>query len=138
MFKFVHHVHYIVENRAAMMEYLEKNFGMKPSHVEEKIGKAKDAIYDIGETHIQITEPVDPKSSSAKFLAKNGPGVYHVAWAVDNIAKAAKDLAAKGNKIRGDEQGLTASPRGYQTCNIDKSSSHGVWIQLAEGSHQVK
>ena len=42
------------------------------------------------------------------------------------------DLAAKGNTLRG-KDGMTESPRGYLTSNIDPASSHGVWFQLAEG-----
>ena len=45
----------------------------------------------------------------------------------------AQDLAAKGTKMRG-QDGITTSPRGYLTANIDPSSSHGLWFQLAEGS----
>lgn len=133
MFKGVHHVHYVVHNRDAMMDYMEKNFGLKPDTlvVYEDRGM-KDALYDVGETHIQITEPLNPDSDIAKHLAQHGPGVYHVAWAVDNIQQAARDLAAKGNTMRG-EHGLTESPRGYLTSNIDPASSHGLWFQLAEG-----
>ena len=139
MFKHVHHVHYVVRNRAAIMDYFEKNFGMKPAHVVDyPDGKQKDVIYEIGETHIQITEPVDPNCTSGKFLAQHGPGVLHVAWAIDNIRQAAKDLAAKGNKIRGNKEGLTESPRGYLTINIDQASSHELWLQLAEGDHEIK
>ena len=42
------------------------------------------------------------------------------------------ERAAKGNKLR-DKDGITESPRGYLTSNIDPASSHGVWFQLAEG-----
>ena len=136
--QYVHHVHYVVQNRDAMVEYLDKNFGLKPDHlvVYEDRGM-KDALYDIGKTHIQITEPLDPTSKIGQHLAKHGPGVFHVAWAVDNIRKTAKELAAKGNKIRGIE-GILESPRGYLTANIDPASSHGVWFQLAEGVHVIK
>jgi methylmalonyl-CoA/ethylmalonyl-CoA epimerase len=133
MLQYVHHVHYVVQNRDAMVDYLEKNFGMKPDHlvVYEDRGM-KDALYDIGKTHIQITEPLDPTSAIGQHLATHGPGVYHVAWGVDNIQKAAQELAAKGNKMRG-KDGITESPRGYLTANIDPASSHGLWFQLAEG-----
>ena len=67
-----------------------------------------------------------------KHLATHGPGVYHVAWGVDNIRQVAQDLAAKGNKMRG-QDGITTSPRGYLTANIDPGSPHGLRFQLAEG-----
>jgi 4-hydroxyphenylpyruvate dioxygenase-like putative hemolysin len=133
MLQYVHHVHYVVHNRDAMVDYLEKTFGMKPDHlvVYEDRGM-KDALYDVGQAHIQITEPLHPNSDIAKHLATHGPGVYHVAWGVDNLQQVARDLAAKGHTLRG-KDGMTESPRGYRTSNIDPASSHGVWFQLAEG-----
>ena len=134
LLKFVHHVHYVVHNRDDMVEYMEKNFNMKPSRVVEYSNGNKDALYDVGETHIQITEPTNPANGAGRHLAKHGPGVFHVAWGIADIDKAAKELAAKGNKLRG-ETGLTNSSRGYVAANINPESSHGLWFQLAEGQH---
>ena len=33
MLQYVHHVHYVVHNRDAMVDYLEKTFGMQPDHL---------------------------------------------------------------------------------------------------------
>lgn len=131
MFNFVHHVHYVVRNRDAMVTYIEKNFGMKPDKLEVH-GVMKDALYKVGPTLIEITEPTDPNSGIGQHLAKHGPGVYHVSWGVDNIQQVARDLTAKGNKLRG-QGGVTQSPRGYQSVNIEPESSLGLWFQLSEG-----
>jgi methylmalonyl-CoA/ethylmalonyl-CoA epimerase len=133
MFNSVHHIHYVVSDRDAMVEYIRANFAMEPEdlHVIEDRGM-KDALYRVGATLIEITEPLDPESGIGRHLAEHGPGVYHVAFGVDNIHQVAADLAAKGNTLRG-EGGITQSPRGYTTANIDPASSHGLWFQLAEG-----
>ena len=133
MLKYAHHIHYVVRNREDIMAYLEKNFGMKPDDVIEIKRGLKDAIYDIGHTHIQLSEPSDPNTGMGRFLATNGPGVYHVAWAVDDIRNVAKGLLAKGTKMRGKE-GIQTSERGYLMSNIELDSSHGLWWQLAEGA----
>lgn len=135
MFKHVHHIHYLVHDRDAMVQYLEKNFGMKPDRmVEYQELHRKEAIYTVGETHFQIVEPTDKKSNQALHLAKHGPGVYHVAWAVDNLQALVPDLLAKGNKLKFDQElantDILTSPRGYPNCNIDPESSHGIWFQL--------
>lgn len=132
MFKFVHHVHYVVPDRDAMVEYIEKNFGMQPDRLVYEGRGMKDALYKVGPTLIEITEPLDPNSGIGQHLAKHGPGVYHVAWGTENLRQVAQDLAAKGNKMRGDG-GVTQSPRGYLTANIDPESALGLWFQLAEG-----
>ncbi len=133
MFNSVHHIHYVVHDRDAMVDYIRQNFGTEPDdlNVIEERGM-KDALYRAGETLIEITEPLDPESGIAKHLADHGPGVYHVAFGVDNVRQVSADLAAKGNRMRG-EGGVTQSPRGYTTVNIDAESSLGLWFQLAEG-----
>ena len=137
LFKFVHHVHYLVHNRDEMVDYLDKTFGLKPADLIEHRG-LKEALYDIGQTQIQITEPLDPASDMTEKLAKDGPGVWHVAWGVDDIEQVAKDLAAKGNKLRGAEGGAPVGPLGYRTINLDRSTSHGLIFQLAEGVRKLK
>lgn len=109
-----------------MVEYLEKNFGMKPDQIfEDKDHHRKEAIYAVDKTQLQIVEPTDTTSVQAQHLAKYGPGVYHVAWAIDNLGTVVPELIAKGNKTQ-----LLTSPLGYPNCNIDPASSHGVWFQL--------
>jgi methylmalonyl-CoA/ethylmalonyl-CoA epimerase len=136
MFQYVHHVHYVVNNLDEMVAYLDKTFGMKPAELIEHRG-LKEALYDVDKTQIQLTEPLDPASEMSKKLAKDGPGVWHVAWGVNDIRKVAKELQAKGNKLR-NEDGITNSPLGYLTINIDRASTHGMFLQLAEGGRKLK
>ena len=136
MFQYVHHVHYVVNNLDEMVAYLDKTFGMKPAELIEHRG-LKEALYDVDKTQIQLTEPLDPASEMSKKLAKDGPGVWHVAWGVNDIRKVAKELQAKGNKLR-NEDGITNSPLGYLTINIDRDSTHGMFLQLAEGGRKLK
>ena len=133
MFKFVHHVRFLVHDRDAMVEYIEANFGMKPDRLQVYENRGmKNAIYKVGPTSFEVTEPLDPNSAMGRFLEEQGPGVYHLAWGVDDIRQAAQDLAARGNQMRG-EGGITQSADGYLTANIDPASSLGLPFQLAEG-----
>ena len=133
MFKFVHHIRFLVHDRDAMVEYIESSFGMKPDRLQVYENRGmKNAIYKVGPTSFEITEPLDPNSAMGRFLDEQGPGVYHLAWGVDDIRQVAQDLAAKGNQMRGDG-GITQSADGYLTANIDPASSLGLPFQLAEG-----
>jgi methylmalonyl-CoA/ethylmalonyl-CoA epimerase len=133
MFKFVHHVRILVHNADDMVDYLEKDFGMKPVKVQVYENRGmKNAIYKVGDTNLEFTEPLDPNSGMGKFLEREGPGIYHIAFGVDNLREAARELAAKGNKMRG-QDGITQSAEGYLTANIDPESSLGFPFQIAEG-----
>ena len=135
MLKYAHHVHYYVYNLDDMIDYLEKNFGMKPDSVEEHhdaLGAVKEAFYQVDKTLINVIEPLDPDSSRGRHLRENGPGITHVAWGVDDIEQAAKKLAENGNKFTG-QQPVTQSTRGYKELNVDRESSFGLLFQLCEG-----
>ena len=130
MLKFVHHIQYVVNNRDEFVVYMEKNFGLKPDELEEREAGSKHALYKIGQTEMQVSEPA-PGSGQAQYLAQHGPGVAHVAWAIDDAAQVAQQLKAKGNTLRG-EQGFTQSPHGYSAINIDPKDSAGIHFQLIE------
>ena len=133
MFNFVHHVRILVHNADAMVEYLEQNFDMKPVKVQVYESRGmKNAIYKVGDTNLEFTEPLDMNSGMGQFLDREGPGVYHIAFGVDGIEEVARGLAAKGNKMRGDN-GLSRSAEGYMTANVDPESALGFPFQVAEG-----
>ena len=133
MFKFVHHVRFLVHDRDAKVDYIEKNFGMKPVRLQVYKNRGmSNAIYKVGLTSFEITEPLDPDSAMGRYLAQQGPGVYHLAWGVDDVPFVAQELASKGNKLTG-EGGVSRSADGYLTASIHPESSLGLPFQLAEG-----
>ena len=102
MFNFVHHVRILVHDADKMVEYMDRNFGMTPVKVQVYESRGmKNAIYKVGSTNLEFTEPLDANSKMSKFLAEEGPGVYHIAFGVDDVRGAAKELTAKGNTLRG-------------------------------------
>jgi 4-hydroxyphenylpyruvate dioxygenase-like putative hemolysin len=130
MLKFVHHIQYVANSRDEFVAYMEKNFGLKPDELEDREAGSKHALYRVGETEIQVSEPA-PGSGQAQYLAQHGPGVHHVAWAIDDATQVAQQLKAKGNTLRG-EQGFTQSAHGYSAINIDPKDSMGIHFQLIE------
>jgi len=80
------------------------------------------AIYKVGPTNFEVTEPLDPDSAMGRYLA----------WGVDDVQQVTQDLAAKGNKLSG-KDGVSRSADGYLTATILPESSLGLPFQLAEG-----
>jgi methylmalonyl-CoA/ethylmalonyl-CoA epimerase len=50
----------------------------------------------IGETRIEVLIPQDTVSGIARYLARRGPGLHHLGYAVDDVAADAQALRAKG------------------------------------------
>lgn len=133
MLKYLHHVHYVVENLDEFVAYFEKSFGMKPERIEISKGNspAREAVYHAGITEIQVCEPLDPNSKLARELAERGPGVTHVAWGITDAEAHFDHLLAQGNISRRPK--VSVAPRGYKTINIEPSEvSKGVGFQLIE------
>ncbi len=128
----VHHVTYVVESVSDMAAYMEKSFGLKPISTDEFAERGfKSILYRIGETLVDFFEPLRDDTNMARQLKATGPGVMHVAWGVDGIDAAFKNLQESGSKMTGDAP--ATSPFGYKTLTIETGSAHGIYFQLAEG-----
>ena len=69
MFNSVHHVRILVYNTDDMVEYMRNNFNMIPLKVQVYEGRGmKNAIYKVGETNLEITEPLDMNSRMGEYL----------------------------------------------------------------------
>ena len=133
MLEFIHHVRILVHDADAMAAYVEENFGIAPVKIEVYPARGmKNAIFKVGQTNVEFTEPLDAESAMGQYLSTFGPGPYHMAFGVSDIADKAAELAAKGNAMRG-ENGMSRSAEGYLTANIDPASALGFPFQIAEG-----
>lgn len=86
MIQKIDHIGIAVENLDASTKYFEEALGLKCHGTEEVASQmVKTAFFEAGEVHIELLEPTSPESPIAKFLAKNGEGIHHVAFGTDDI-----------------------------------------------------
>ena len=50
----------------------------------------------IGHTRIEVLIPADTTSGTAKYLAKRGPGLHHLGYAVPSVSESAAKLRERG------------------------------------------
>ena len=83
-----------------------------------------------GEAAIELVEPTSDDSPIAKYLAKRGPGLHHVALRVDDIVAALAELKAKGVRLI-DE---VPRPGAHHSlvAFIHPASTHGVLVELKQ------
>jgi methylmalonyl-CoA epimerase len=55
------------------------------------------AMLTLGESHIELLEPLSDDSPVGKFLGKRGPGIHHIAVRVDDIRASLADLKTRGS-----------------------------------------
>ena len=95
----------------------------------EKEGLAA-AFMRMGDSELELMAPLRDDSPVGKFLAKRGPGLHHVAYAVPDIAQALEAARASGLDL------IDAEPRmgmhGSRIAFIHPKSAGGVLTELVE------
>jgi methylmalonyl-CoA/ethylmalonyl-CoA epimerase len=92
--------------------------------------KVKVAMLQVGESKIELLEPTGPDSPIAKFLEKNGPGIHHVAYEVEDIEAAIAHMKEQGARMI-DEQPRNGA-HGTRIAFVHPKSSNGVLTELCQ------
>jgi methylmalonyl-CoA epimerase len=88
------------------------------------------AFLPLGDTRLELLEPTDAGSPVAKFLAKRGPGVHHLCFAVSDLEQALADLKSRGFRLV--NASAVAGARGKRVAFLHPSAGHGVLIELSQ------
>ena len=88
------------------------------------------AMLAIGETHIELLEPLGPESPVGKFLDKRGPGIHHVAIKVKDIQATLSQLKEKGTRLIDETPRIGAG--GCLVAFVHPSSVNGVLLELVQ------
>ena len=105
--------------------------GLSVDSTDEVAGQGvRVAMLPIGETHIELLEPLSEDSPVGKFLQKRGPGIHHIAIKVTNIRKALSELKAKGARLIDETPRVGAN--GCLVAFIHPSATNGVLLELVE------
>jgi len=96
----IEHIGIAVNNLDEAIPYYENVLGLKCYAIEEVADqKVKTAFFMVGQTKIELLESTDPEGPIGKFIEKKGPGVHHLAFAVDNVNEALTEIGSKGVQL---------------------------------------
>jgi methylmalonyl-CoA/ethylmalonyl-CoA epimerase len=127
----IEHIGIAVTNLEKSIELYEKILGQQCNNIEEVPDqKVRTAFFKIGQTRIELLESTDPEGAIAKFIAKKGEGIHHIAFAVNNIEEKIKYAERKGIQL------INSVPRkGVDNMNIaflHPKSTNGVLVEICE------
>ncbi|MDD2283102.1 MAG: methylmalonyl-CoA epimerase [Eubacteriales bacterium] len=131
MFKKIDHLGIAVEDLEVAVQLYRDTLGLEYAG-EETVAeqKVKTAFFPLGESSIELLAPTDPDSPVAKFIAKRGAGIHHIAFRVDDVAKAIEELTARGVRM------IDTVPRdgahGAKIAFIHPKSTPGVLVELCQ------
>ena len=96
----IEHIGIAVKSLEEAIPFYENVLGLKCYAVEEvKDQKVKTAFFQVGQTKIELLESTDPEGPIGKFVEKNGGGMHHMAFAVEDVAEALNEAAAAGCQL---------------------------------------
>ena len=88
------------------------------------------AMFPIGESRIELLEPMDDDSPVGRFLASKGPGIHHICFEVDDINAECARLRGQGVRLLFDEPQEGA--HGASVMFLHPKDTGGVLIELSE------
>jgi methylmalonyl-CoA/ethylmalonyl-CoA epimerase len=127
----IHHVGIAVSN----LEDAAQRFGVllrleRGARYELPEFGVKALFLPVGESSLELLEPIGDASTVRKFLEKRGEGLHHVCFEVEDIGKALAEFAAAGARL------IDEKPRpgagGHLVAFVHPKSSHGVLIELKQ------
>ena len=134
MFSRIDHIGVAVEDLDAAIQLYSGPFGMPDVHRETVEAFGVEAVLlDVGESHVELLKPVSEDSAVARFLAKNGPGLHHVAYGTDDIDATLAKVKEAGLQLI--DQEPRTGIRNSRVAFLHPKSTGGVLTELVEAAH---
>lgn len=127
----IEHIGIAVKNLQKAIKFYEDIFGLKCYATEElKEQKVKTAFFLIGKTKIELLESTAPDGPIGKFIEKQGEGIHHIAYAVENIDNALKEVKEKGVSLI--DKSTRKGTEGLKIAFLHPKSTFGALTELCE------
>src|ERR671919_914418 len=96
----IDHVGVAVEDLDEAVTLYSERLGMPVEHRETVEEQGVEAVLlGGGESHVELLRPLGDDSAVGRFLARNGPGLHHVAYGTDDIEAALETVRAAGLRL---------------------------------------
>ena len=127
----IDHLGIAVNNIESALKFYSDILGLKLEG-EEVIAdqKVKTAFLPIGDTEVELLESTEPDGPVAKFIEKKGEGIQHIAFMVDNIDEALKEISEKGVRLIDQKPRIGAG--GKRIAFLHPKDTFGVLVELCE------
>jgi len=131
------HVGIAVSDLDAAVAWYEQMFGATVAHRERIESDGVDeALLKVADSYIQLLTPFTDESPLAKFMAKNGEGIHHIGYRVDDCDEVLEHVKAQGARVV-DEHPRTGS-RGTTVAFLHPKTAFGALVELVEEADEGK
>jgi methylmalonyl-CoA/ethylmalonyl-CoA epimerase len=125
----IHHLGVAVDDLDEAIGTYERLFDARVEHRGTLEDQGVEAVsVRVGESRVELMSSLGEETPVGKFLAKRGPGMHHVAYEVDDLPGALRDLSDQGAEL------IDEAPRsglfGLQVAFVHPDAAHGVLAEL--------
>jgi methylmalonyl-CoA/ethylmalonyl-CoA epimerase len=125
----IHHLGLAVVDLDEAIDTYEKLFGGRLEHRDELAEQGVQAASVlVGNSRVELLAATGPDTPVGRFIEKRGPGMHHVAYRVDDVGAALRDLASAGAEL------IDTEPRrglfGLQVAFVHPDAAHGVLTEV--------
>jgi methylmalonyl-CoA/ethylmalonyl-CoA epimerase len=123
------HVGIAVADLAALMPFYRDVLGMPPVPLDDADGARIEAV-QAGDSLVELLQAASDDSPIAKFVARRGPGIHHICFAVDDLDATLDRCRAAGVRLIDETPRLGAERK--RIAFMHPSSTGGVLVELSE------
>ncbi len=125
----VSHIGIAVEALAETLPFFRDVLGLAEVPLEDADGASIVGL-SAGEPLVELLEAEDPASPIARFVAKRGPGVHHICFAVDDLDAMLERCREAGVELI--DQKPRVGAEGKRIAFLHPKSTGGVLVELSD------
>ena len=111
------------------LPFYREILGLEPAPVSDSDG-ARIEAFQAGESLVELLESSDPASPVGKFVARRGPGIHHICFAVPDLEAVLARCRAAGIRLIDEIPRIGAE--GKRIAFLHPSSTGGILVELSE------
>lgn len=129
--KKVEHIGIAVKNLAVANTLYHTLLGVPHYKIESVDSEhVNTSFFQLGETKIELLEATADTSAIAKFIAKRGEGIHHIAFEVEDIVAEMQRLKTQGFRLLNEQPKRGADNK--LVCFVHPKSANGVLVELCQ------
>ena len=135
MFGRIDHIGVATDDLEGSLALYEETFSMPLVHRETVESQGVEAaLLDVGDGHVELLRPLGPETPVGKYLQRKGPGLHHVAYAVEDIDDVLGRLRDAGVELIDSE--ARVGIRNSRVAFLHPRATGGVLTELVEPAEE--
>ena len=127
----IEHIAVAVADLDAAVALYRDVWGLDVEHRERVEDQGvEEAMVRIGESYIQLLGATGPDTTVGRFLERNGEGLHHIAYEVDDLETSLADLKEQG--VRLIDETPRKGGRGHMVAFVHPKGNRGVLVELIQ------